>query len=95
MGVLAPGSPISPPFFLRPCKNSIPYNTPFQGFEQRHQQEKREKKKEKPKIVVYLSSSAGRTHFAQTHNYFIQSKSNVVGNFALEIRVGKYFISES
>ena len=48
-----------------PCKNLKPYDNPFLGFEQRHQQEKRKRKI--PKIVVYLSCSACCTHFARTN----------------------------
>ena len=55
-----------------PCKNVKPYDNPFWGFEQwyQQQQEKRKKRRRKrkiPKIVVYLSCSAGRTHFARTN----------------------------
>ena len=52
-----------------PCKNLKPYDNPFWGLEQRYQEQENKRKQEKeklPKIVAYLSCSAGRTHFART-----------------------------
>ena len=51
-----------------PCKISEPYDNPVCDF---NNGGKKKKKKSGiiPKIVAYLSCSAGRTHFARTNNH--------------------------
>ena len=68
MGVLAPGSAHARPTARPPINMSVSYGAEWK------------EKRKIPKVVAYLSCSAGLTHFAQTNNGCGTAPGNQVCN---------------